>query len=77
MCDLENLVNEEVIAHVGLQRHVKKKFTPILAPSLENRAAPLLHVSPHLHVFKLNPTVAKGTVSNGLWLWNYVLEGSR
>jgi hypothetical protein len=24
MCDLENLVNEEAIARVGLQRHVKK-----------------------------------------------------
>jgi hypothetical protein len=23
VCDLENLVNEEVIARVGLQRHVK------------------------------------------------------
>jgi hypothetical protein len=25
MCDLEHLVNEEAIARVGLQRHVKKK----------------------------------------------------
>jgi hypothetical protein len=25
VCDLENLVNEEAIARVGLQRHVKKK----------------------------------------------------
>jgi hypothetical protein len=24
MCDLESLVNEEAIARVGLQRHVKK-----------------------------------------------------
>jgi hypothetical protein len=24
VCDLENLVNEEAIARVGLQRHVKK-----------------------------------------------------
>jgi hypothetical protein len=24
MCDLENLVNEEAIARVGLQRHIKK-----------------------------------------------------
>jgi hypothetical protein len=24
VCDLENLVNEEAIAHVGLQRHIKK-----------------------------------------------------
>jgi hypothetical protein len=24
MCDIENLVNEEAIARVGLQRHVKK-----------------------------------------------------
>jgi hypothetical protein len=26
VCDLENLVNEEAIARVGLQRHVKKKY---------------------------------------------------
>jgi hypothetical protein len=26
MCDLENLVNEEAIARVGLQRHVKKNY---------------------------------------------------
>jgi hypothetical protein len=26
MCDLENLVNEEAIARVGLQHHVKKKI---------------------------------------------------
>jgi hypothetical protein len=25
VCDLENLVNEEAIARVGLQRHVKEK----------------------------------------------------
>jgi hypothetical protein len=25
VCDLENLVNEETIARVGLQRHMKKK----------------------------------------------------
>jgi hypothetical protein len=24
MCDLENLVNEEAIARVGLQRHIQK-----------------------------------------------------
>jgi predicted DNA-binding protein (UPF0251 family) len=24
LCDLENLVNEEAIARVGLQRHIKK-----------------------------------------------------
>jgi hypothetical protein len=26
VCGLENLVNEEAIAHVGLQRHMKKKI---------------------------------------------------
>jgi hypothetical protein len=26
VCDLENLVNEEAIARVGLQRHMKKKI---------------------------------------------------
>jgi hypothetical protein len=28
LCDLENPVNEEAIARVGLQRHVKKKGGP-------------------------------------------------
>jgi hypothetical protein len=38
VCDLENLVNEEAIARVGLQRHVKKnkggnrKFTSLIVP---------------------------------------------
>jgi hypothetical protein len=27
VCDLENLVNEEAIARVGLQRHVEKSLT--------------------------------------------------
>jgi hypothetical protein len=26
VCDLENLVNEEAIARVGLQRHMKKNY---------------------------------------------------
>jgi predicted DNA-binding protein (UPF0251 family) len=28
VCDLENLVDEEAIARVGLQRHMKKKKLP-------------------------------------------------
>jgi hypothetical protein len=28
VCDLENLVNEEAIARVGLQRHIKKSNNP-------------------------------------------------
>jgi hypothetical protein len=38
MCDLENLVNEEAIAHVGLQRHVEKKRQIIDATSLTQQA---------------------------------------
>jgi hypothetical protein len=30
VCDLANLVNEEAIARVGLQRHVKKKILLLL-----------------------------------------------
>ena len=29
VCDLENLMNEEVIALIGLQRHSKKNVYPI------------------------------------------------
>jgi hypothetical protein len=35
VCDLENLVNEEAIGRVGLQRHVKKKIQ--LAPFLPSQ----------------------------------------
>jgi hypothetical protein len=37
VCDLENLVNEEAIAHVGMQRHVKKKRHNLLIRGLLKR----------------------------------------
>jgi hypothetical protein len=30
VCDLENVVNEEAIPHVGLQHHVKKNYNTIV-----------------------------------------------
>jgi hypothetical protein len=41
VCDLENLVNEEAIARVGLQCHVKKKIIIIeSSPSTIYRGIP-------------------------------------
>jgi hypothetical protein len=36
VCDLENLVNEEAIARVGLQRHMKKIIVCITEASSRN-----------------------------------------
>jgi hypothetical protein len=36
VCDLENLVNEEAIASVGLQRYVKKNYNLMGPPTYMN-----------------------------------------
>jgi hypothetical protein len=42
MCDLENLVNEEAIARVGLQRDVKKEEEDIPSSGPEQTAKEVL-----------------------------------
>jgi hypothetical protein len=37
VCDLENLVNEEAIARVGLQRHVKKVYSMDICTAVDYR----------------------------------------
>jgi hypothetical protein len=46
MCDLVKLVNEEAIARVGLQRHVKKKNSLFMVSFSARTAAQTLSLNP-------------------------------
>jgi hypothetical protein len=70
MCDLENLVNEEAIARVGLQRHLKQINNNILLlyPLLINRTTISLHA---VQNYKMLPCKTKLTQIHTLELRHF------